>query len=169
MRNSLKLIAALTMMMSSALFPEDIFAQFPSFWNSQPPLLVIVCLKPISIISDNSRKAIIIDTLLEAVLPLTREELSGVTAALFHVLVSTDRLTQLIDTLYQKGIILFDTEGHIEITPVHKSDFITNQFQETARGTGGCFSLFLLRQYVPPQAGIGQQNIDGIDQEENPQ
>ena len=85
-------------------------------------------------ISDNSCKAIIIDTLLETVHPLTREELSGEIAALFHILVSTERLNQLIDTLSQERIILFDTEGHIEITPVHKSDFITNQFQETARG-----------------------------------
>ena len=37
------------------------------------------------------------------------------------------------------------------------------------RGTGGRFSLLPLRQHVPPQAGIGQQNVDGIDQEENPQ
>lgn len=83
-------------------------------------------------ISDNSCKAIIIDTLLETVHPLTREELSGEIAALFHILVSTERLNQLIDTLSQERIILFDTEGHIEITPVHKSDFITNQLQETS-------------------------------------
>ena len=41
---------------------------------------------------------------------------------------------------------------------------------QTARwGTGGRFSLRSLRQYVPPQVGIGQQNVDSIDQEENPQ
>ena len=78
-------------------------------------------------ISDNSCKAIIIDTLLETVHPLTREELSGEIAALFHILVSTERPNQLIDTLSQERIILFDTEGHIEITPVYKKPACANR------------------------------------------
>lgn len=43
-------------------------------------------------ISDKSCKAIIIDTLLEAISPLTPKELSREIAALFHVLVSSERL-----------------------------------------------------------------------------
>lgn len=50
-------------------------------------------------ISDKSCKAIIIDTLLEAVSLLTPTELSGEIAALFHVLISPKRLNQLIDAL----------------------------------------------------------------------
>jgi len=83
-------------------------------------------------IGDNSCKAIIIDTLLEAVHPLTQEELSGEIASLFHVLVSTERLNQLINTLLQEGIILFDSEGHIEILPTKKADFITARLHETS-------------------------------------
>lgn len=83
-------------------------------------------------IGDNSCKAIIIDTLLEAVRPLTREELSGEITSLFHVLVSTERLNQLINILFQEGIILFDTEEHIEISPTKKTDFITAQLNETS-------------------------------------
>lgn len=83
-------------------------------------------------IGDNSCKAIIIDTLLEAVHPLTQEELSGEIASLFHVLVSTERLNQLINILFQEGIILFDSEGHIEIVSTKKTDFITAQLNETS-------------------------------------
>lgn len=45
-------------------------------------------------ISDNSCKAIIIDTLLEAVRPLTQEELSREITSLFHILVSAERLSK---------------------------------------------------------------------------
>ena len=83
-------------------------------------------------IGDDSCKAIIIDTLHEAVHSLKREELSGDIAALFHVLVSTERLNGLINTLSQEGIILFDAEGHIEISPAKKVDFITAQLHETS-------------------------------------
>lgn len=83
-------------------------------------------------ISDNSCKAIIIDTLLEAVHPLTQKELSGEIASLFHVLVTTDRLNSLINTLSQEGIIFFDAEEHIAITPPKKADFITARLHETS-------------------------------------
>ena len=59
-------------------------------------------------ISDNSCKAIIIDTLLEAIHPLTKEELSSEIASLFHVLVSTERLNYLIGVLAKEKIIFFD-------------------------------------------------------------
>ena len=82
-------------------------------------------------IGDNSCKAIIIDTLLEAVHPLTQEELSNEITALFHVLVSTERLNQLINTLFQERIILFDSKGYIEISTTRKPDFITARLNET--------------------------------------
>ena len=75
-------------------------------------------------IGDNSCKAIIIDTLLETVRPLTQEELSGEITSLFHVLVATDRLNLLINTLSRDGIILFDTEGHLEIPPTKKLNLL---------------------------------------------
>lgn len=58
-------------------------------------------------ISDNSCKAIIIDTLLEAVRPLTQEELSREITSLFHILVSAERLKQQIHALSLEGAILW--------------------------------------------------------------
>lgn len=83
-------------------------------------------------ISDSSCKAIIIDTLLETVHPLTQKELSAEITSLFHVLVTTDRLNSLISALFQEGIILFDSEGHIDIPTPKKTDFITARLQETS-------------------------------------
>ena len=67
-------------------------------------------------ISDNSCKAIIIDTLLEAVRPLTQEELSREITSLFHILVSAERLKQQIHPFAQsdwfnikKQRCIFDT------------------------------------------------------------
>lgn len=81
-------------------------------------------------IGDSSCKAIIIDTLLETVCPLTQEELSGEIASLFHVLVSTERLNSLINTLAQEGIVFFNSQKHIEISPVKRADFIFARSRE---------------------------------------
>lgn len=98
-------------------------------------------------IGDNSCKAIIIDTLLETVRPLTQEELADEIASLFHVLVTTDRLNLLIDTLLREGIILFDSKGHIEIPPTKKAKFITAQLQETSlRKTATLLWIDYIRQ-----------------------
>lgn len=82
-------------------------------------------------IGDNSCKAIIIDTLLEAVHPLTKEELSGEIESLFHVLVSSERLEQLINSLHQEKFIFFDAKGHIEIASTKKASFIAARLHET--------------------------------------
>ena len=98
-------------------------------------------------IGDNSCKAIIVDTLLETVRPLTQEELSDEIASLFHVLVSTDRINLLINALFRDGIILFDTEGHIEISPTKKAEFITARLQETSlRKTATSLWIDYIRQ-----------------------
>lgn len=98
-------------------------------------------------IGDNSCKAIIIDTLLETVRPLTQEELSGEITSLFHVLVATDRLNLLINALSRDGIILFDTEGHLEIPPTKKTEFITARLQETSlRKTATLLWIDYIRQ-----------------------
>ena len=76
------------------------------------------------------REDIIIDTLLETVCPLTQEELSGEIASLFHVLVSTERLNSLINTLAQEGIVFFNSQKHIEISPVKRADFIFARSRE---------------------------------------
>jgi hypothetical protein len=82
-------------------------------------------------ISDNSCKAIIIDTLLEAIHPLTKEELSSEIASLFHVLVSTERLNYLIGVLAKEKIIFFDSKKHIEISQIRRTDFIVARSNET--------------------------------------
>lgn len=98
-------------------------------------------------IGDNSCKAIIVDTLLETVRPLTQEELSDEIASLFHVLVSTDRINLLINALFRDGIILFDTEGHMEISPTKKAEFITARLQETSlRKTATSLWIDYIRQ-----------------------
>ena len=81
-------------------------------------------------ISDSSCKTIIIDTLLEAVRPLTQAELSYEITSLFHILVSNERLTQQIQVLSQNGVVLFDEENHIFISPAKQADFIIARRQE---------------------------------------
>ena len=81
-------------------------------------------------ISDSSCKTIIIDTLLEAVQPLSKSELSGEITSIFHVLVSPQRLNQFIDILANEGVILFDGEDHISIEPTHKTEFIIARLTE---------------------------------------
>lgn len=81
-------------------------------------------------ISDSSCKTIIIDTLLEAVRPLTQAELSYEITSLFHILVSNERLTQQIQVLSQNGVVLFDEENHIFISPAKQADFIIARLQE---------------------------------------
>lgn len=81
-------------------------------------------------ISDSSCKTIIIDTLLEAVRPLTQAELSYEITSLFHILVSNERLTQQIQVLSQNGVVLFDEDNHIFISPAKQADFIIARLQE---------------------------------------
>ena len=81
-------------------------------------------------ISDSSCKTIIIDTLLEAVQPLSKSELSGEITSIFHVLVSPQRLNQFIDLLANEGVILFDSEDHISIEPTHRAEFIIARLTE---------------------------------------
>lgn len=83
-------------------------------------------------ISDNSCKAIIIDTILESVHPLTTNELSTAIASTFHILVSTQRLEETISSLVKDGVISLDTENHVSITPLKRIEFIQARAQETA-------------------------------------
>lgn len=83
-------------------------------------------------ISDKSCKAIIIDTLLEAVSLLTPTELSGEIAALFHVLISPERLNQLIDALSKEKIISINEKGYIEILAASRAEFAAARLEETA-------------------------------------
>lgn len=83
-------------------------------------------------ISDKSCKAIIIDTLLEAVSPITPAELSGEIAALFHVLVSSERLNQLIDALSKEKIISINGKGYIDVSAASRTEFVAARLEETA-------------------------------------
>lgn len=83
-------------------------------------------------ISDNSCKAIIIDTLLEAVRPLTKTELSCEVTSLFHILISSERLAQQIQVLSENGDILLDDEDHILVNPAKQHDFVIARLQETS-------------------------------------
>lgn len=83
-------------------------------------------------ISDSSCKTIIIDTLFEAVRPLSKSELSNEITSIFHVLVSPQRLNQFIDLLAKDGVILFDGEDHISIEPTHKAEFVITRLTENS-------------------------------------
>lgn len=82
-------------------------------------------------ISDNSCKAIIIDTILESVAPLTQADLSGEIASTFHILVTAERLNSIINTLSSEGIIFFDTSNHINIVSSMETKYRQTRLQET--------------------------------------
>ena len=81
-------------------------------------------------ISDSSCKAIIIDTLLEALFPLTQEELSKEILSLFHVLISKERLDAILTSLSKENIIQFDAYEHISIETTNKATFISKRQKE---------------------------------------
>ena len=81
-------------------------------------------------ISDSSCKAIIIDTLLEAVSPLTKEELSKEILSLFHVLVAKERLDIALTSLTNEHIILIDSNEYISIETTNKASFIAIRQKE---------------------------------------
>lgn len=81
-------------------------------------------------ISDNSCKAIIIDTLLEATSPLTKEELSKGVLSLFHVLISKERLDVVLTSLANDHIILIDSNENISIETSNKATFIAKRQKE---------------------------------------
>ena len=83
-------------------------------------------------ISDNSCKAIIIDTLLEAASPITKEDISKEILALFHVLVSSDRLEQILSALITEHIIIVDENEYAQIEPTHRASFISARQSESA-------------------------------------
>lgn len=82
-------------------------------------------------ISDNSCKAIIIDTILESVQPLTQSELSSEITSIFHILVSPERLNQLINGLCSEGVIYFDIGERIRLVPIKEVEFNKARMQET--------------------------------------
>lgn len=80
-------------------------------------------------ISDNSCKAIIIDTLMESVNPLTEAELSSEITSLFHVLVSSKRLTYIINELISKNILMTDDQMHLRISDLAKIEYTSTMLQ----------------------------------------
>lgn len=82
-------------------------------------------------ISDNSCKAIIIDTILESIRPLTKTELSDEITSTFHILVSSERLNHLISTLLSEHVIYYDSNGRIRLVTVKETEFLSTKNQET--------------------------------------
>ena len=81
-------------------------------------------------ISDNSCKAIIIDTLLDAIMPQTKKELLEEILSVYHVLISSDRLDQMLTLLSNDRIIHIDDTDHITIEPIYKAEFISARQRE---------------------------------------
>lgn len=82
-------------------------------------------------ISDNSCKAIIIDTILESVRPLTQSEVSSEITSIFHILVSSERLNSQINELCSDRIIYFDVEKRIRLVSIKEAEFRNARMQET--------------------------------------
>ena len=82
-------------------------------------------------ISDNSCKAIIIDTILESVRPLTQSEVSSEITSIFHILVSPERLNSQINELCSDRIIYFDVEKRIRLVSIKEAEFRNARMQET--------------------------------------
>lgn len=83
-------------------------------------------------ISDNSCKAIIIDTILDSVSPLTHDDLADGIASIFHVLVSKERLAEIIQELFNDNILFCDVNCYIKINPIKQSDFIISRLKEAS-------------------------------------
>lgn len=99
-------------------------------------------------ISDNSCKAIIIDTILEAIQPLTPERLSDEVTSIFHVLISAQRLKLLITSLVNDGIIIIDRENQMSIVETKRVEFVQARLQETSlRQDATCLWINHLRSY----------------------
>ena len=81
-------------------------------------------------ISDDSCRAIVIDTIMESVRPLTKAELAEEISALFHILISPTRLNDVISDLLNDGIILFNKSDYIEISPAKEYDFLSAKLSE---------------------------------------
>ena len=81
-------------------------------------------------ISDDSCRAIVIDTIMESVRPLTKAELAEEISALFHILISPTRLNDVISDLLGDGIILFSKSDYIEISPDKEYDFLSAKLSE---------------------------------------
>ena len=77
-------------------------------------------------ISNNSCKAIIVDTILESIQPLNQIELSKEITEIFHVLIAEERLNQIIATLCEENVIFFDEKNTIHISPAMKALFLVN-------------------------------------------
>ncbi len=78
-------------------------------------------------ISDNSCKAIIIDTLLEKVSPLTKEELIKDILSQFHVLIMKERIDKILASLVNERILLIDSSKHVSIEPMNRATFIAKR------------------------------------------
>ena len=89
-------------------------------------------------ISDDSCRAIVIDTIMESVRPLTKAELAEEISALFHILISPTRLNDVISDLLGDGIILFSKSDYIEISPDKEYDFLSAKFVFV----GNCIKTF---------------------------
>ena len=86
-------------------------------------------------ISNNSCKAIIVDTILESIQPLNQIELSKEITEIFHVLIAEERLNQIIATLCEENVIFFDEKNTIHISPAMKALFLKERLQENALRT----------------------------------
>ena len=83
-------------------------------------------------ISDSSCKAIIVDTIMDSVHGLTQKELAAEITTNFHVLVSKDRLDEVIGALLAEKIVYLDENSCIKLLPNKFSEFNLARAKENA-------------------------------------
>ena len=81
-------------------------------------------------ISDSSCKTIIIDTLLESAGPISQDELSEEIASVFHVLVSKERLVNIIIELVNEKILYTNKNNQLCVTSSYQVDFLHSKQRE---------------------------------------
>lgn len=117
-------------------------------------------------ISDDSCRAIVIDTIMESVRPLTKAELAEEISALFHILISPTRLNDVISDLLNDGIILFNKSDYIEISPAKEYDFLSAKLSEEQlreNATKLWLSDLRLSKDIPDNLGLYLAQAGAVD------
>lgn len=89
-------------------------------------------------ISDNSCKAIIIDTLLDSIQPLSKDGLAQEIRSDFQVLIPEERLTHIILQLLKDGILYLSEGNILFINPVKESEFKISKLHEKSLQDNAC-------------------------------
>lgn len=89
-------------------------------------------------ISSQSCKTIIVDTIINSISPLSRNDLSKNILSNFHVVVSEERLDYYIKEMIEEDILWIDSDNFIKIKPIKLLDFESDRAQEFSLAKDAC-------------------------------